>query len=58
MYSKDQQALGMADIPNSYVMLILTISVGVTTNLLCAGKDKYFNSVEYNAQVVANSKTN
>ncbi|MEP4889083.1 MAG: sodium:solute symporter family protein [Aliiglaciecola sp.] len=52
------QLLGMADIPNSYIMLILTLFVGVTTNLLCPGKDKYFNSVEYNAQVVANSKTN
>jgi len=51
------EVLNMNDIPNSYVMLILTLAVGITTNLLCPGKGKYFNSAQYNAQVIANSET-
>jgi SSS family solute:Na+ symporter len=42
--------LNMQQIPNSYVMLVLTLIVGIITNLICPGKEKYFNSNNYSKQ--------
>lgn len=43
--------LHMESIPNSYVMLVVTIAVGTLTNLIFPGRPKYFNSSEYQSQI-------
>ena len=41
--------LNMRDIPNSYVMLVLTVIVGTATNMIFAGQSKYIDSDQYRA---------
>jgi len=43
--------LNLTDIPNSYVMLVLTIVVGTATNLVFTGRPRYFQSDEYQKQI-------
>ena len=54
-FSKLPELLGMVNIPNSYIMLILTIVVGTVTNLMFDGKQKYFASNRYREQVARNT---
>ena len=49
--------LGMEELPNSYVMLTLTVLIGTLTNLLCPSRPKYFGSDEYKVKVLANTTT-
>ena len=53
-FTKLPDLLGMANLPNSYIMLVLTIVVGTITNLIFKGKIKYFASDEYRELVAAN----
>lgn len=50
--------LNMQNIPNSYVMLVLTLIVGTVTNLIFPGKDGYFKSSINNKQITQNLPTN
>ena len=45
------QWLNMENIPNSYVMLIITLIVGSVTNFMCKGKESYFSSVAYRQKI-------
>lgn len=57
-FTRLPEYLGMADISNAYVMLTLTLTIGIGTNLCFKGKPRYFKSAEYSALVVANNETN
>ncbi len=46
-FSALPELLGMLEVPNAYVALAVTLSVGVIGNLTSSGREAYFRSQEY-----------
>jgi len=49
------QVLNMADVPNAYVTLAVTLTVGIVGNLMASGSGGFFNAAEYRARLEAQS---
>jgi SSS family solute:Na+ symporter len=50
-FSSLPQALNMADVPNAYVTLAVTLAVGVIGNLMASGSGGFFKAAEYRARL-------
>jgi SSS family solute:Na+ symporter len=50
-FSELPQLLNMADVPNAYVTLVVTLAVGVVGNLLASGRSGYFDTEAYQTRL-------
>jgi len=54
-FSELPQLLGMPEVPNAYVTLVVTLVVGIGGNLIAGGQSGYFKSQEYQSRLAAQS---
>ena len=50
-FSSLPQVLGMADVPNAYVTLAVTLTVGIIGNLMASGRGGFFKAAEYRSRL-------
>ncbi len=51
------ELLGMPEVPNAYVTLAVTLTIGVIGNLVTDGRDGYFGTAAYRARMAAQFST-
>lgn len=56
-FSELPQLLNMADVPNAYVTLVVTLAVGIVGNLLASGRSGYFDTEAYQTRLREQSAT-
>jgi SSS family solute:Na+ symporter len=54
-FSELPQLLGMPEVPNAYITLVVTLVVGIGGNLIARGESGYFKSQDYQSRLAAQS---